>query len=100
MTWCSNSPSAVRLITHHTIKVAVIVCLRLRRRKDAAAALDDLSCSLLGLECRTLGPLPPRSADPLGLSTGIVLAVGLGSCLVPTRRILAIQASEAMHADG
>ena len=36
----------------------------------------------------------------LGLSTGIVLAVGLGSCLVPTRRILAIQASEAMHADG
>jgi putative ABC transport system permease protein len=36
----------------------------------------------------------------LGLSAGIVLAVGLGSCLVPTRRILAIQASEAMHADG
>ena len=27
-------------------------------------------------------------------------AVGLGSCLVPTRRILAVQASEAMHADG
>jgi hypothetical protein len=36
----------------------------------------------------------------LGLSTAIVLAVGLGSCLVPTRRILAVQASEAMHADG
>ena len=35
-----------------------------------------------------------------GLSAGIVLAVALGSCLVPTRRILAIQASEAMHADG
>jgi hypothetical protein len=39
-------------------------------------------------------------AVALGLSTGIVLAVGLGSCLVPTRRILAIQAREAMHADG
>jgi hypothetical protein len=33
-------------------------------------------------------------------SAGIVLAVGLTSCVVPTRRILAIQASEAMHADG
>jgi putative ABC transport system permease protein len=39
-------------------------------------------------------------AVALGLSTGIVLLVGLGSCLVPTRRILAIEASEAMHADG
>jgi hypothetical protein len=36
----------------------------------------------------------------LGLATGIVLLVGLSSCLVPTRRILAIEASEAMHADG
>ena len=36
----------------------------------------------------------------LGLSTGIVLLVGLSSCLVPTRRILAIEAREAMHADG
>jgi ABC-type antimicrobial peptide transport system permease subunit len=35
----------------------------------------------------------------LALATGIVLLVGLGSCLVPTRRILAIQASEAMRAD-
>ena len=36
----------------------------------------------------------------LGLSAGIVLLVGLSSCLVPTRRILAIEAREAMHADG
>jgi putative ABC transport system permease protein len=36
----------------------------------------------------------------LGLSTGIVLLVGLSSCLMPTRRILAIEAREAMHADG
>jgi hypothetical protein len=36
----------------------------------------------------------------LGLSMGIVLCVGLGSCLVPARRILAIEASEAMHAEG
>jgi ABC-type antimicrobial peptide transport system permease subunit len=36
----------------------------------------------------------------LGLSMGIVLLVGSSSCLVPTRRILAIQASEAMRADG
>jgi predicted permease len=43
----------------------------------------------------------PRSmAVALGLALGIVLLVGLSSCLVPTRRILAIQASEAMHADG
>jgi putative ABC transport system permease protein len=35
----------------------------------------------------------------LGLSAAIVVLVGLVSCLVPTRRILAIQASEAMRAD-
>jgi ABC-type antimicrobial peptide transport system permease subunit len=35
-----------------------------------------------------------------GLSTGIVALVGLSSCLVPTRRILAVQAREAMQADG
>ena len=34
----------------------------------------------------------------LGLAVGIVVFVCLGSCLVPTRRILAIQASEAMRA--
>lgn len=39
-------------------------------------------------------------AVALGLATGIVALVGLASCLVPTRRILAVQASEAMHADG
>ena len=31
---------------------------------------------------------------------GIMLCVGLGACLAPTRRILAIEASEAMHAEG
>jgi len=36
----------------------------------------------------------------LGLSMGIVLCVGLGACLAPARRILAIEASEAMHAEG
>jgi ABC-type antimicrobial peptide transport system permease subunit len=46
------------------------------------------------------GSVSQSMAIALGLSTGIVLLVGLTSCLVPTRRILAIQASEAMHADG
>jgi len=46
------------------------------------------------------GSVPRSMALALGLSMGIVLLVGLSSCLVPTRRILAIQASEAMHADG
>ena len=46
------------------------------------------------------GSVARSTALALGLSTGIVLLVGLSSCLVPTRRILAIQASEAMHADG
>jgi len=46
------------------------------------------------------GSVTQSMAVALGLSTGIVFAVGLGSCLVPTRRILAIQASEAMRADG
>jgi len=39
-------------------------------------------------------------AVALGLATGIVALVGLSSCLVPTRRILAVQASEAMHTAG
>jgi predicted permease len=46
------------------------------------------------------GSVAQSMAVALGLSTGIVLLVGLSSCLVPTRRILAIEASEAMHADG
>jgi predicted permease len=46
------------------------------------------------------GSVAQSTALALALSTGIVLAVGLGSFLVPTRRILAIQAREAMHADG
>jgi len=36
----------------------------------------------------------------LGLAGVIVLAVGLVSCLVPTRRVLAIGPGEAMRADG
>jgi hypothetical protein len=39
-------------------------------------------------------------AVALGLSTGIVLLAGMSSRHVPTRRILAIEAREAMHADG
>jgi hypothetical protein len=46
------------------------------------------------------GSLSQSVAVALGLSTGIVLLVGLSSCLVPTRRILAVEASEAMRADG
>lgn len=46
------------------------------------------------------GSVAQSMAIALGLATGIVLAVGLGACLVPTRRILSIQASEAMRADG
>jgi putative ABC transport system permease protein len=46
------------------------------------------------------GSLVQSVAVALGLALGIVLLVGLGSCLVPTRRILAIEASEAMRAEG
>ena len=46
------------------------------------------------------GSVLQSMAVALGLSTGIVLLVGLSSCLLPTRRILAIEAKEAMHADG
>jgi hypothetical protein len=46
------------------------------------------------------GSAAQSMAIALGLSVGIVLLVGLSSCFVPTRRILAVQASEAMHADG
>jgi ABC-type antimicrobial peptide transport system permease subunit len=46
------------------------------------------------------GSVSRSMAVALGLSAGIVLLVGLGSCLVPTQRILAIEASEAMHAEG
>jgi putative ABC transport system permease protein len=46
------------------------------------------------------GSVTQSMAVALGLSAGIVLLVGLSSCLVPTRRILAIQAREAMHGDG
>ena len=40
------------------------------------------------------------TALAIGLATGLVLLVGLGAFLVPVRRILAIEASEAMHAEG
>lgn len=46
------------------------------------------------------GSLLQAMAVALGLAMAIVLLVGLGSCLVPTRRILAIEASEAMRAEG
>jgi hypothetical protein len=46
------------------------------------------------------GSVVQSIAVALGLAAMIVLAVGVGSCLVPTRRILAVQAREAMHADG
>jgi hypothetical protein len=46
------------------------------------------------------GSVSRSMAVALGLSTGIVLLVGLGACLVPTQRILAIEANEAMRADG
>lgn len=39
-------------------------------------------------------------AIALGLSVSLVAFVVVSSCLVPTRRILSVQASEAMRADG
>lgn len=45
------------------------------------------------------GSLPRSMAIALGLAAGIVVLVGLSSCLIPTRRILAIDASEAMRAE-
>jgi predicted permease len=46
------------------------------------------------------GSVSQSMAAGLFLSAAIVLLVGVSSCLVPTRRILAIEAREAMHADG
>ena len=46
------------------------------------------------------GSVVGSMALALSLSAGLVLLVGLGAFLVPVRRILAIEASEAMHADG
>ncbi len=49
------------------------------------------------------GGVAPRQVDAvlyaLGLAAAIVGFVGLCSCLVPTRRVLAIEASEAMRAE-
>lgn len=36
----------------------------------------------------------------LGLATSLVLIVGVISCTIPTRRVLAVEASEAMRSDG
>ena len=46
------------------------------------------------------GSVSRSMAVAIGLATGIVMLVGLGSCLVPARRILGIEASESMRADG
>ncbi len=46
------------------------------------------------------GSLAQAVGVALGLSVGIVGLVGVSSCLVPTRRVLAVQAKEAMQADG
>lgn len=46
------------------------------------------------------GSVGRATALALGLASAIVLVVALASCLVPMRRILAIEASEAMRADG
>jgi len=46
------------------------------------------------------GSVSQSMAIALGLAMGVVALVGLSSCLVPTQRILAVQASEAMHTVG
>lgn len=49
----------------------------------------------------TAGQSPVMSVlMTLGLASGIVAIVGVVACTVPTRRVLAVQASEAMRADG
>lgn len=45
------------------------------------------------------GSVLQSTAIALGFSLAIVLLVGLGACLVPARRILGVDASEAMHAE-
>lgn len=54
-----------------------------------------------------LGETPGRSGSPflaflmaLGLAVAIVVFIGLVSCLVPTRRVLKVEASEALRAEG
>jgi len=36
----------------------------------------------------------------VGLALGLVLIVGAISCTIPTRRVLAVEASEAMRSEG
>ena len=49
----------------------------------------------------TAGQSPVMSVlMALGLAASLVLIVGAISCTIPTRRVLAVQASEAMRSDG
>ena len=49
----------------------------------------------------TMGQSPLMSVlMAMGLAAGLVLIVGVISCTIPTRRVLAVQASEAMRSDG
>lgn len=49
----------------------------------------------------TAGQSPVMSVlVAVGLALSLVLIVGLISCTIPTRRVLAVQASEAMRSDG
>jgi hypothetical protein len=49
----------------------------------------------------TAGQSPVMSVlMAMGLAVGLVLIVGVISCAIPTRRVLAVEASEAMRSDG
>jgi predicted permease len=49
----------------------------------------------------TAGQSPVMSVlMAMGLAVGLVLIVGVIACAVPTRRVLAVEASEAMRSDG
>jgi hypothetical protein len=49
----------------------------------------------------TIGGSPvPASLMALGLAVSLVAFIGLVSCLVPTRRVLRVQASDALRAEG
>lgn len=66
----------------------------------AVIGLPIAARSVFELTAEGGGSVTQSTGVALGLSAGIVLLVSLGSCLAPTRRILAIEAREAMHADG
>jgi predicted permease len=49
----------------------------------------------------TTGQSPVMSVlMAFGLAAGLVLIVGLAACTIPTRRVLAVEASQAMRAEG